>query len=193
MHGIDARGGTDCHAAPAVLPKVALEITRGRARHLRREVRTRAFLIGTTPDCDLVLADPRFDGVHSYLFVEGSRVTIRHLGLGPALAVGGRPVASASLADADRVQMATYEFRVLIEWPQTATGEPASPVGQTLRPLVECDQATERLLADVEAFTAGPQLSLYLGDGETADGEAETQTDPAPPQAVWRTSQRQVI
>ena len=43
----------------ARLPRVEIEILRGRARDLVREVTFPVFLIGTADDCDLVLGDAR--------------------------------------------------------------------------------------------------------------------------------------
>jgi pSer/pThr/pTyr-binding forkhead associated (FHA) protein len=72
------------------------------------------FLIGTSEDCDLMLADPAIPEVHTYLFVRGEGVTIRCLGAAPALHVEGRRVESARLRDGDCFAIGTYAFRVHI-------------------------------------------------------------------------------
>jgi hypothetical protein len=191
MHTIEQGGGADHQAA---LPSIVLEITRGRAQHLRREVRTTAFLIGTASDCDLVLGDPRFPEVHSYVFVTPEAVTIRQLCAGPALCVAGRPVTKAALGDGDTVQMGPYEFRVLIEWPQaaargeTARGEIMEHVATPLRH----EWAIERLLEDVARQATGPRLTLFTGDLE-ADVQDETERPVVERRAIWRQSQRKAI
>jgi hypothetical protein len=140
---------------------------------MTRQVRSRAFLIGTAPDCDLVLADPRFDPVHSYLFVTPERITIRQLGQGPPLSIDGRPAPWAVLADGDRIEMASYEFQVQITWPEaSAHAVCAARNGQSLPLSIDHDRATERLLQDVEGCAGSPRLTLFVGDNE---GEAEPQ------------------
>ena len=109
--------GTDGAALGALHPKVELEIRRGHTRQLLCEVRSAAFLIGAAPDCDLVLGDPRFAEVHSYLFLSPARVTVRHLGFGPGLSVAGQDVTFATLRHNDELRIGPYEFRVRIEWP----------------------------------------------------------------------------
>lgn len=168
MQTTERRGGTEQAVGELELPHVVLEITRGRAKHKRRDVRAAAFLIGTAPDCDLVLGDPRFDALYGYLFVQPGRVAIRHLGQGPPLCVGGRTVTWASLADADHLQMGPYEFQVRIQWPQAqADAEPAGGRREETGPApIDCDAAGERLLRDVEGFSAVPRLTLFTGDGQ---------------------------
>ena len=96
----------------AQLPWVELEITRGQARRRVRKVEVPVFLIGTADDCDLVLGDPQFPEVHSYLFLSADGVWVRRLGSEPAGSVEGRLVKSAQLCDGDHVRMGAYEFRV---------------------------------------------------------------------------------
>lgn len=145
----------------AVLPQVTLEITRGRAQHKFRAVHKSVFLIGTAADCDLVLADPRFDAVHSYVYRTAERVTIRHLGTGPELKVNGRIVTSATLEAGAVVQMGSYEFHTRIVWPQGL----AAPVEQSQVLSVRHESAIERLMSDVEQ-QAPPRLCLYVGESE---------------------------
>src|SRR5207248_10869017 len=78
-------------------PRIALEIVRGRVRQRLRQVRGRVFLIGAASDCDLVLGDLQFPEAYAYLFVHEDSVTIRRLGSGPELCVGGDLVDSAEL------------------------------------------------------------------------------------------------
>lgn len=113
----------DRPAAVPPLEAVHLEITRGRVLNRLRPVNVRAFLIGTAPDCDLVLGDGRFPEVHAYLMRSGRGVTIRWLGAGPPLAVNGRTaVDSERLASGDLIRTGPFEFRVWIgEIPAGAT------------------------------------------------------------------------
>ena len=48
------------------LPKVEIEIVRGRARNMVRPVTVPVYLIGAANDCDLVLGDPQFSEVHDH-------------------------------------------------------------------------------------------------------------------------------
>ena len=187
MQGTDRAGGTGGTAREGNLPEIVLEITRGRAKHKNRHVRSSAFLIGTAPDCDLVLGDPRFDPLHSYLFVSPTRVTIRQLGFGPPLCVDGRQVAWAALADLDRLQLGTYEFQVRIEWPQgnPDAGHRSSATRETLPVEFDRERATERLLRDVEQYTDVPRLSLYVGDDQHETGERAPPPSAVDPRA-WR-------
>lgn len=101
-----------------VLPHVELEILRGRAKQKIRPVETPVFLIGSAHDCDLVLADPTFPEVHTYLYVNPGRVSVRRLGEGPDLLVDGRIVQSSPIVHGQRLSLAGYEFAVRISDPQ---------------------------------------------------------------------------
>jgi hypothetical protein len=175
------------------LPSIVLEITRGRAKHLRREVRGAAFVIGAAPDCDLVLGDPRFPEVHSYLFVARDRVTIRQLAPEPELKVGGRSVTCQKLADLDTLQLGPYEFRVLIQWPQAMPRIKPSEGGtvEMIAGQIRHEWALERLLRDVEAYSATPRLSLFVGDAPETDEPAPKPT--SADRAFWRPAQRKAI
>ncbi len=123
--------GTDGAALGALHPKVELEMTRGRGQQRVREVRGAAFLIGTASDCDLVLGDPQFAEVHSYLLLSPTRVTVRHLGFGPGLSVAGQDVTWATLRNDDELRTGPYGFRVRIEWP---AGQPTCLMGSERQP-----------------------------------------------------------
>jgi hypothetical protein len=79
-----------------------------------RPVRGRVFLIGTANDCDLVLGDLTFPEAYAYLFVHGTKVTIRRLGSGPELIVCGERVETAELYHGDRLVLGPFELRVVI-------------------------------------------------------------------------------
>lgn len=96
------------------LPRVTLEIVRGKARRLLRRVSPPVFVIGSAADCDLVLADERFPEAYAYVYVTSRGVTLRHLGAPPELLVNGCVVQSAMLDDGDRLAMGDYEFQINI-------------------------------------------------------------------------------
>lgn len=98
-----------------MLPHVSLEIVRGQAREKVRQVTTPAFLIGSAPDCDLVLGDPQFPQVYAYLIVHTGGVLVRHLGFPPELTVNGRAASRVALRDGDRLRLGPYEFVVRVE------------------------------------------------------------------------------
>ena len=95
--------------------QVSLEITRGRVQQRFRPVTSKVFLIGAASDCDLVLGDLQFPEAYAYVFVSGSRVSIRRLGAGPELLVCGEPVESGELFHGDLIELGPFELRVLIE------------------------------------------------------------------------------
>jgi hypothetical protein len=173
MHPNDEAAG-QAAGRDQVLPQVALEITRGRAKHKRRDVRSQAFLIGSAPDSDLVLGDPRFDELHSYVYLSPRKVTIRRLGGGPPLCLGQQEVSIATLEDSDRVQMGPYEFQVRIDWreaQQRNRRPPQAFAGQT--PVsIENDPALERLLRDIEQLSAAPPVRLFVGEPGAASDQA---------------------
>jgi len=126
----------------AGLPKVQLEIVRGRARHRIRPVRVPVFLIGSAGDCDLVLGDPEFPEVHTYLFLNAGSVSARHLGAGAPLLVDGRIVKSAALHDGDVLSSGPYEFRIRIDFPRPeGSGDRRIDSGEPLR---ESPRSTSR-------------------------------------------------
>jgi pSer/pThr/pTyr-binding forkhead associated (FHA) protein len=187
MHSIDATPGQRA-GRDQVLPQVALEITRGRAKHKRRDVRSQAFLIGSAPDNDLVLGDPRFDELHSYVYLTPRKVTIRRLGGSPPLCVGGQAVSVATLADSDRVQMGPYEFQVRINWRDAQRGErvPAQALAGHTQVSIENDPALERLLCDIERLSAAPPMRLFVGERGSTVSVKSSPMSGAPPQAFSR-------
>jgi predicted component of type VI protein secretion system len=119
--------GTSGPHAPDALPRVALEIVRGRAREKFRRVESRTYLIGSAVDCDLVLADAQFADVHAYLLRDPRGAFARWLGCPPDLTVNGRPAdAPIRLADGDCVRTGPYEFKVHIHWRDGTGAEEAS-------------------------------------------------------------------
>jgi len=133
-HHHSGRQGSPQGYGRAGLPNVQLEIIRGLARHRIRPVRVPVFLIGSADDCDLVLGDPDFPEVHTYLFVTAGGVSARHLGAGAPLLVDGRIVRSAVLHDGDVLASGPYEFRIRIDSPQPdSSGDRRIDSGRPLR------------------------------------------------------------
>lgn len=97
--------------SPRLTP-VSLEILRGKAKQLVREVHSPVFLIGSASDCDLVLGDKSFPDAYAYLYLSTSGISIRHLGEGPQLLVNDHPVDASQLQIGDRLEMGIYEFRL---------------------------------------------------------------------------------
>jgi hypothetical protein len=187
MHTTDATGLAGGHANG--LPQVALEITRGRAKHRRRDVRSTAFLIGSAPDNDLVLGDARFDELHSYVFLSPQKVTIRRLGEGPALCVGAVPVSTASLEDADRLQLGSFEFQVRIDWQAGAQRAERPPLAALAQPpvAIDSDPALERLLCDIERCSPESAVRLFVGESPAPTGAVKHSV---PPAAAYPTSRK---
>lgn len=96
---------------------VWLEITRGRVRQPIRSVPGPVFLIGTAPDCDLVLGDAAFPEAYVYLLVQNEIVTVRHVGDGPELLLNGEPIVMAELAGGDQLAFGPFELSVQIQLP----------------------------------------------------------------------------
>jgi hypothetical protein len=109
-------------------PEVKLEITRGKARERFRPVSGRVFLIGTASDCDLVLGDLSFPEVYAYVFVDGTKISIRRLGAGPPLLVCGERTERAELFQGDDVRFGPFELRLIVAG-QTLSGGPSPSAG----------------------------------------------------------------
>lgn len=148
------------------LPSVELEITRGQARRRVRKVDVPVFLIGTADDCDLVLGDPQFPEVHSYLFLSAEGVWIRHMGSEPAIAVEGRLVKSAQLCDGDHVRTGAYEFRVSIgspvDWDDgDERGDGGSSIGRFAQAARRHRTRSSAALAVVQELWNESRVSAY--------------------------------
>jgi len=129
---IDRHNQQEPHILP-VGPRVSLEITRGRVQQRIRPVRRPVFLIGTASDCDLVLGDLSFPESYAYLFVQDTKVSIRHLGGGPPLTICGDPTDAAELLHGDVVAFGPFELRVLFDQPARLDNphKQPRPVGAT--------------------------------------------------------------
>jgi pSer/pThr/pTyr-binding forkhead associated (FHA) protein len=160
---------------PSSLPQVRLEIRRGKARNLVRDVSGPVYLIGRARDCDLVLGDEQFPEAYAYVFISDSAVTLRRLGEGPDLTVNGRVVRNVQLHDGDRIRTGPFEFHVRIVWPLCAEDSRADrPRGRRRPELNEHQQElVERrvaaLLSDIRQAMFPPQVGLrvYVGSHKT--------------------------
>ena len=99
----------------SALPRVELEILRGRAKNRLRRIDVPVFLIGSAHDCDLVLADPDFPEVHTYVYVTKDGVSVRRLGEGPEMVVDGEVVQSSAMLHGQRLKLGPYEFTLHVE------------------------------------------------------------------------------
>ncbi len=99
---------------PWQLPRVELEVTRGRTRQALRPLESRAYLIGAAPDCDLVLTDAQFPAVYAYVMRDADGARIRAIAESPLLTVNNQKVEEVRLTDGDLVRTGPYEFRVRV-------------------------------------------------------------------------------
>jgi predicted component of type VI protein secretion system len=150
------------------LPRVELEIVRGRARNKLRRVDVPVFLIGSARDCDLVLCDADFPEIHTYLYVNRGGVSVRRIAESPALAVDGREVQSATIVDGQMLRLGRYEFEVHIDRPMKV--EPADEGDEKRRSTAPSYEETEHpglalvraLLDDIRtALKMEANLQLY--------------------------------
>jgi pSer/pThr/pTyr-binding forkhead associated (FHA) protein len=123
--------------------RVSLEITKGRVRERLRPIHGKVFLIGAASDCDLVLGGMSFPEAYAYVFVQGSYVTVRRLGSGPALFVEGESVETADLADGDSLAFGPFELRVAVE-KEVST----NPAGNRYAEMTD-DDPVSLLLSDI--------------------------------------------
>ena len=138
------------------LPQVTLEILRGNANRKLRHVQSPVFLIGAAADCDLVLGDPLFPDVHTYLYVRTDGVSLRHLGAGPDLCVNGRRIESLPVANGDRLQLGAYEFLLHVHRPTGTDDEERANFTDSESPEAELHwdlewAQTQLLLCDLPA------------------------------------------
>jgi len=132
----------DAQPQPAArLPRVDVIIGRGVAQQKVRTITPPVFVIGTNPDCDLVLTDEQFADHHAYVMVSEDRVMLRHLGGSPEITVNQRLVRWSELVHGDRLRMGPYEFLIRI-WPigEAQIGDTAIEVAQVELPRRNFDQ-----------------------------------------------------
>ncbi len=98
------------------LPFVEFDILGGRAQRNFRRITCPVFLIGTAPDCDLVLIDPGFPTVHAYIFIAPQQVRLQYLGNGPKTRIGQQIVEHSPLYNGDVIRTGPVAFGVRIHW-----------------------------------------------------------------------------
>ena len=152
------------------LPQVEVQIVRGRAKNLTRAVTSTVFLIGGGTECDLVLGDARFEGVHSYLLRTPERVILRRLADAPELTVNDEAVEMAELSDGSRFAMGPYEFRVNIQWPTRRLDGPEYGLGDDAREELAEDATTKRGMAVVGQLVADIRRAFLRPSMPTAAG-----------------------
>ena len=157
MKNVDRRQSLRGPHFQQTLPEVTLEIARGSAQRRLRHVKPPVFLIGAAADCDLVLGDPQFPLVHTYLYVTKTGVSVRHIGEGPELLVNGEAVESSPIADGDRLVLGAYEFIVHVHGQPnggergTRTRAPAYARGDSEADIDPSWEQLQLLLADLPA------------------------------------------
>lgn len=149
------------------LPHVELRILRGRARNLTRTVSSTVFLMGAGLECDLVLGDRRFEGVHSYVLRTPERVMLRRLADSPEVTVDGQAVETAELTSGCRIGLGPYEFQVQIDWPERRIDGPQRSLHGEDSDSQRLDAESVRgvaivgaLLADIRGVFLKPQSSV---------------------------------
>lgn len=163
----DHPAGQGPHFLPK-LPKVRLEICRGRARNMLREIEVPVYLIGTAPDSDLVLGDPCFPEAHAYIYINEQSVSMRRLGSGPEISVDGHTIQSAQLVDGDVIRTGSYEFRIHIDWPAQRDSDQSWTDSQEQDKLAEQNEEgredVEKLLAEIRRETSlqSEDIKLYV-------------------------------
>ena len=208
-HNSHDRNTSPSPHVPANLPRIQLEIVQGQARHPIRQIEQRAYLFGSSDQCDLVLQDSSVDEVLGYILNTPQGVWVRQLGHQGSLLVNGRPVSCMLLLDKDRLRVGPFEFRVHIQAAGTLalrvhTGEVPSAVpvshrlpgagGQTPRRLSgHVDVRRERVDASharVDASHAAAPAPKFLRRA-TAVSRGAQHASVAPPS--WKHMSREIL
>lgn len=107
------------HQPHAVWPQTVwgLEIVKGQAKQRFRPIGGPVFMIGTAVDSDLVLADEAIPETYLYLFIKtdaelNETVSVRRLGVGPALFVDEVETEIAELTVGSVLEFGAYSFRL---------------------------------------------------------------------------------
>lgn len=159
--------------------RVELEILRGRVKQRIRPILNPAYLIGMAVDCDLVLGDPQFPEVHTYIRISDAGVTLRHLGFAPALTINGETAAQQKLEHGDRIRTGPFEFLVHIH-PQASGDDDDSDRSRTLRVPAALDRVedevgsalVQQLLAEIRReLEPAAKLKLFVAPESSADSK----------------------
>jgi pSer/pThr/pTyr-binding forkhead associated (FHA) protein len=148
----------------SALPRVELEILRGRTKNKIRRIDVPVFLIGSAPDCDLVLADDEFPEVHTYLYVTKTGVSVRRLGEGPQLCINGQEVQNAVVQSGERVQLGKYEFTLHVQ-PEEPLRKPHTAEIATTPVVATNHISVQPGVAEVMALLAEIRATLQVESG----------------------------
>ena len=140
---------------------VDLRILRGAARDRFRRVHSPAYMIGSAPDCDLVLEDLQYSKIYAYIFRTPTQAVIQRVGSGPPILLEGKPVSKSTLNSGDVIRTGPFEFEVWISGSrQLQVPEPTRQPGDG-PPLVLAPQAhADELFQEIRAVLE-PQLRVY--------------------------------
>ena len=111
-------------------PTAYLRIERGIATHRVRPIHDPVFLIGSSLDCDLVLASSDVAPILCYLIVDDHHAVIHVVDRDAGVLLNGAPVTRANLADGDVLCVSGYEFQL-----STVTKRPVAQDLRLLQPL----------------------------------------------------------
>ena len=90
-----------------------LEIRRGIAKRLVRDVVEPVFVVGSSTDCDLVLGDPQFAPIHFYLLrCDDNSTQLRCVADHPEVSVNGEVRSPIRVHEGDRIRSGSFEFHV---------------------------------------------------------------------------------
>ena len=88
-----------------------LEISRGKAKCLRRRVTEPMYVVGADDGCDMVLADEQFPVIHFYFFKRDQHTILRPVSSHPEITINGEPRKLAtSVQSGDRIRTGPFEF-----------------------------------------------------------------------------------
>ena len=135
-----------------------------RLGHHRVELQQGEMLIGRSPDCQLVLQDPRVSRVHAKLVLTGEEATLEDLGsVNGVLVNGERLLARRVLALGDRVAIGDHSFELYAtpRAPLSHGGQPQSPT----RP----QEPAGVTHSSLELLSGVVEKALSLGHGEEAE------------------------
>ena len=102
-------------------------------------LRPHTFLVGASPDCDIVLHHQSVSGRHARLEVQGKGWRIVDLGSTNGLSVGGERVQSADVAEASPIAFGSHAMRLGAILAQANPPQPADGESWTVGSSAQCD------------------------------------------------------
>ena len=121
---------------------LVLEVTRGQTRFRHRPVNQPRFLIGAGSTCDLRLGGERMPALHSIITVHPHEIHLEAIAAQPPLAVNGRAVQQAMIADGDVIGIGEVELLARL-----VAGPAPAPAQATLTPRIDVDRPVAELSA----------------------------------------------